>query len=47
MYGRQYAAPLVLCNASRTAMKVLVGCRPELNPWLSITPEYGFIQVRA
>lgn len=45
MYGQLYAAPLLLSNASKSAMKALVGGRPELNDWLTFTPDFGFIQV--
>lgn len=45
MFGQSYAAPLLLANAGKSAMKVLVSARPELSEWLTFTPDFGFIQV--
>lgn len=45
MFGRSYAAPLLLANAGKSAMKVLVTARPELGDWITFTPDFGFIQV--
>jgi hypothetical protein len=45
MFGRSYAAPLLLANAGKSAMKVLVSARPELGDWITFTPDFGFIQV--
>lgn len=45
IYGQSYAAPLLLANAGKSAMKVLVAARPELSDWISFTPDFGFIQV--
>lgn len=45
MYGQQYAAQLLLCNAGKTAMKALICSRPELNDWVKFMPDFGFIQV--
>jgi hypothetical protein len=45
MFGRQYAAALLLANAGSSAMKVLIGNRPELADWITFTPDFGFIQV--
>jgi hypothetical protein len=47
MFGRSYAAPLLLANAGKSAMKVLVSARPELGDWITFTPDFGFIQVGA
>jgi hypothetical protein len=44
MFGRQYTAPLLLANAAKAAQKVVVVARPQLAPWLSFTPDFGFIQ---
>lgn len=46
MCGRTYKHSLVLRNAGKSAMKVLVVKKPELEPWLSFLPDFGFIQVR-
>lgn len=46
MFGQSYAAPLLLANAGKSAMKVLVAARPELSEWITFTPDFGFIQVR-
>jgi GTPase involved in cell partitioning and DNA repair len=46
MFGQSYAAPLLLANAGKSAMKVLVSARPELSEWLTFTPDFGFVQVR-
>jgi hypothetical protein len=45
MFGRQYAAALLLANAGKSAMKALIGSRPELADWITFTPDFGFIQV--
>lgn len=47
MFGRSYAAPLLLANAGKSAMKVLISARPELGGWITFTPDFGFIQVSA
>ncbi|WIA22675.1 hypothetical protein OEZ85_001086 [Tetradesmus obliquus] len=44
MFGRQYAAALLLANAGKSAMKALIGSRPELADWVTFTPDFGFIQ---
>lgn len=46
MFGQKYTAPLMLANAGKSAMKVLVVAKPELSNWITFTPEFGFIQVR-
>lgn len=46
MFGQSYAAPLLLANAGKSAMKVVVAARPELSEWLTFTPYFGFIQAR-
>lgn len=45
MFGQTYTAPLLLANAGKSAMKVLVAARPELAPWVTFSPDFGFIQV--
>jgi GTPase involved in cell partitioning and DNA repair len=45
MFGQSYAALLLLANAGKSAMKVVVAARPELSEWLTFTPDFGFIQV--
>lgn len=45
MFGQSYTAPLLLANAGKSAMKVLVAARPELAEWITFTPDFGFIQV--
>jgi hypothetical protein len=45
MFGQSYTAPLLLANAGKSAMKVLIAARPELAEWITFTPDFGFIQV--
>lgn len=45
MFGRQYAAALLLANAGKSVIKALIGSRPELADWITFTPDFGFIQV--
>eukprot|EP00775_Hariotina_reticulata_P005135 gene5135-5375_t len=44
MFGQLYAAPLVVANAGKTAMKAQVLTRPELDTWISFNPDFGYIQ---
>jgi len=47
MFGQLYAAPLLLANAGKTALKAQVLPRPEVDAWITFNPDFGFIQVVA
>jgi hypothetical protein len=47
MFGQLYAAPLLLANAGKTALKAQVLPRPEVDAWITFNPDFGFIQVIA